>query len=92
MQVAEAAEKLSAFLIETVRMMVELPDLVRVTGKLDGAKLTLVLDVAPRDRGYVIGKEGRAARSLATIVKASGTRMGVQVDLDVVGRDRVEQW
>ena len=45
--------------------------------------LVLRLHVAPDDVGKVIGRQGRIARSLRTIVRASGARDGRRVVLEI---------
>ena len=50
----------------------------------DGAVL-LELHVAPDDVGKVIGKGGRIARSLRTLVRASGAKAGERRLLEIVG-------
>jgi predicted RNA-binding protein YlqC (UPF0109 family) len=65
---------------------------VRVTGavrveELDGddGSLTLRLHVAEGDVGKVIGRQGRIARALRTIVRAGGPNAGRRLQLEIVG-------
>ena len=44
----------------------------------------LELKVAPGDLGKVIGKQGRTARSLRTIVAAAGVKSGKRIVLEIV--------
>jgi predicted RNA-binding protein YlqC (UPF0109 family) len=63
--------------------LVDAPDAVRVeTEELDDATV-LRLHVAPDDVGKVIGRQGRIARALRTLVRASGTREGRRVLLEI---------
>jgi len=65
------------------RELVDDPDAVRVdTEERDGA-LVLVLHVAPDDMGKVIGKAGRTARAIRTVVRAAATRQGTSVHVDI---------
>jgi len=65
------------------RELVDEPDAVRVeTEERDGA-LVLVLHVAPDDVGKVIGRGGRIARSLRTLVRASAVREGRRVLVEI---------
>ena len=67
------------------REQVDDPDAVRVeTEERDGA-LVFVLHVAPDDVGKVIGRQGRIARALRTIVRASGARSNERAMLEIVG-------
>jgi predicted RNA-binding protein YlqC (UPF0109 family) len=65
------------------RELVDEPDAVRVdTEERDGA-LVLVLRVAPDDVGKVIGRGGRIARALRTVVRASAVREGRRVLVEI---------
>ena len=60
------------------------PDEVRVVrSERDGAVL-LELHVAQEDLGKVIGRHGRIARALRTLVRASGARTGERTLLEIV--------
>jgi uncharacterized protein len=66
------------------RQLVDEPDAVRVE-RVDGDdEVVLRLHVADDDRGKVIGRQGRIARALRTIVRASAVREGRRVRLDIV--------
>jgi predicted RNA-binding protein YlqC (UPF0109 family) len=65
------------------RELVDEPDAVRVeTEERDGA-LVLLLHVAPDDIGKVIGRGGRIARALRTVVRASAVREGRRVLVEI---------
>jgi predicted RNA-binding protein YlqC (UPF0109 family) len=65
--------------------LVDNPDEVRVERiEKDGA-VVLELRVAPDDVGKVIGRQGRIARALRTIVRASGARSNERAMLEIVG-------
>ena len=65
--------------------LVDKPDEVRVERvERDGA-LVLELHVAADDVGKVIGRQGRTARALRTIVRASGARSNERALLEIVG-------
>ena len=65
--------------------LVDKPDAVRVERvERDGA-VVLELHVAPDDVGKVIGRQGRTARALRTIVRASGARSNERALLEIVG-------
>jgi predicted RNA-binding protein YlqC (UPF0109 family) len=69
------------------RELVDDPEAVRVeTEERDGA-LVLVLHVAPDDIGKVIGRQGRIARALRTIVRASSVREGRRVLVEIADPD-----
>ncbi|MGI8663883.1 MAG: KH domain-containing protein [Acidimicrobiales bacterium] len=66
-----------------VRALVEEPDGVAVD-VLDGRRTTIEVHVAPGDMGRVIGKRGRVAQSIRTVVRAAAARDGAEVDVEFV--------
>jgi len=71
---------------ELARRLVDEPDAVRVEeyAEADGT-LVLELHVAEGDVGKVIGRQGRLARALRTIVRAGGVEAGRRIQLEIVG-------
>lgn len=66
------------------RQLVDEPDAVRVeTVERDGG-IVLQLHVAPDDVGKVIGRQGRIARALRTVVRAGSARSRERVLLEIV--------
>lgn len=64
------------------RALVDEPDAVEVTETEKEGQIVLELRVAPGDMGKVIGRGGRVARDIRTIVKAiapAGVRVGVDI-------------
>ena len=55
------------------KSLVDNPDQVLVTEKLEGDSIILELKVADSDMGKVIGKRGRIAKALRTVLKAAAT-------------------
>jgi len=71
-------------LIVIARNLVDKPDDVVVTENLrDGAKV-LKLTVAPDDMGKVIGKQGRIARAIRTVVKAAAVHADEKIVVEIV--------
>lgn len=66
------------------RQLVDEPDAVRVETEEREDATVLLLHVAPGDVGKVIGREGRIARALRTIVRASAARSRTRVVLEIV--------
>ena len=66
------------------RQLVDDPDAVRVEQIERDDATVLELYVAPEDRGKVIGRQGRLARALRTIVRASAAGSRRRVILDIV--------
>ena len=73
-------------LITLAKGLVENKDAVKVSVDEPNEEGIIVyhLNVAPEDMGRVIGKQGRIAKAIRTVVKAGATRTGekVQVDID----------
>ena len=67
------------------RQLVDEPDAVRVEEIDDGDDLVLRLHVAEGDVGKVIGRQGRIARALRTVVRAGGPNAGRRLQLEIVG-------
>jgi uncharacterized protein len=72
-------------LITTIaRALVDDPDSVEVT-EIEGDHNSLIeLKVAKNDIGKVIGKDGRTAQSMRTILTAASTKLGRRAHLDIV--------
>ncbi len=72
-------------LIEYIaKALVDKPESVSVN-VVEGEKTTVVeLRVAQEDLGKVIGKEGRTARSMRTILNAAGTKLGKRCVLEIL--------
>lgn len=64
--------------------LVEAPDEVTVTPRTDGGTLVLELRVAPQDMGRVIGKGGRRAQAIRSIIKAKASRCNLRAAVDIV--------
>lgn len=67
------------------RRLVDDPGAVRVDEADEDGSLILRLHVAQEDLGKVIGRGGRIARALRTVVRAGGVREGRRVVLEIVG-------
>lgn len=66
------------------RALVDDPDAVEVTAVEGERSLILQLRVAPDDMGKVIGKKGRIARAMRSVVRAAGSRQGVSTLVEIV--------
>ncbi len=71
-------------LIYIAKNLVENPDAVNVTEVQKEDGLVLELRVAPEDMGKVIGKHGRIAKEIRTIIKAAALKDNVKVSVDIV--------
>ena len=64
--------------------LVDHPDQVSVTEVEHDGELTLELRVAPDDMGKVIGRQGRIAKEIRTVIRSYAQRTGVRVSVDIV--------
>jgi len=72
-------------LVELVaKALVDQPDQVHVETVEDPAATTLKLRVAPGDLGRVIGKQGRTARAMRTLLHATAAKAKRRVVLEIV--------
>lgn len=70
---------------ELVALLVDRPEAVEVTALPEGrGVVVLELRVAPEDLGKVIGRQGRTAHALRTLLDARGTRRGVDYELEIL--------
>lgn len=71
-------------LLEVIaKSLVDNPDEVMVTEKETEKGLVLELKVAPSDMGKVIGKQGRIAKAIRSVVKAAASRENKQVSVEI---------
>ena len=71
-------------LLYMAQTLVDHPEAVTVT-ELEGEETTLELRVAPEDMGKVIGRQGRIAKEIRTIVKSVAQRRGQRVNVEIIG-------
>ena len=72
-------------LVEVIaKSLVDNPDEVVVTEKESRRAIVLELQVAPSDMGKVIGKQGRIAQAIRTVVKAAASGEDKKVILDIL--------
>ena len=71
-------------LVEVIaRTLVDYPDEVVVTETDNGRELVLELKVASSDMGKVIGKQGRIAKAIRSVVKAAASEENKRVVLEI---------
>jgi predicted RNA-binding protein YlqC (UPF0109 family) len=66
------------------RSLVEHPDAVEVTETMSDDTTVIQLKVAEDDMGMVIGKQGRIAKAIRTVVKAAATKANKKVVVEIV--------
>ncbi len=70
-------------LIDIARAIVDNPDMVKVEETVDGDNITLVLSVAEEDTGMVIGRHGKIAKAIRSIIKAAAISCGKHVTVEI---------
>jgi predicted RNA-binding protein YlqC (UPF0109 family) len=75
------------FLDYVARSLVDNPDAVTVEVEERGDEVELTLSVDEADMGRVIGRDGRIANAIRSLLRVMGTREGVHVELEIVPND-----
>jgi len=72
-------------LVEVIaKALVDNPDEVVVTETENGKNITIELHVAASDMGKVIGKQGRIAKAIRSVVKAASSKDNKKVEVEIV--------
>ncbi len=66
------------------RSIVTIPDEVTVNEETNSDSTVLKLQVAPEDRGRVIGKQGKVAQAMRTLLRIAAIREGTRVQLEIM--------
>ena len=77
-------KKMLELVTELARALVDHPESVSIEAIPENDGTVLRLRVAPTDVGKIIGKQGRTARSLRTIISAASMKMKHRFTLDIV--------
>jgi uncharacterized protein len=77
----------TAVLRHIVTSIVDDPDAVQVDAVRSRGRVRLDVRVGPGDLGRVIGRRGRTAQSIRTVVRAAGTRDDTDIDVEFVDDD-----
>lgn len=83
----DPVSEIRTLVVEIAQALVDDPAAVKVEVVLDQDTAVLRLEVAPADVGKVIGKQGRTARSLRTILGAASMKHRRRFALDIVEAD-----
>jgi predicted RNA-binding protein YlqC (UPF0109 family) len=70
--------------LHVARGLVHEPGRVRVHEHVENGRTVLELSVAPGDRGRVIGRQGRTATAMRTVLEAVAERRGGSVALEIL--------
>lgn len=80
---------LKDLLADLVKPIVTEPDSVVIIEKNSGKEVLLQLNVAPADMGKVIGRHGKIAKAIRTVMKAAATVSGQRVRVDILDADEL---
>jgi predicted RNA-binding protein YlqC (UPF0109 family) len=75
------------FLDYVARSLVDNPDAVHIEVEERGDEIELVLSVDEGDMGRVIGRDGRIANAIRSLLRVMGSRDGRRVELEIVPND-----
>jgi uncharacterized protein len=80
----EGEKRVKDLVTEIAKALVDIPDEVTVR-EVEGEQVTVLeLRVAPSDLGKVIGKQGRTARSIRTLLGAAGMKLNRRFTLEIL--------
>ena len=71
-------------LVYIAQHLVDHPDQVSVEAVMSGDTMNLQLRVAQEDMGKVIGRQGRIAKEIRTVIRSYAQRTGEKVSVDIV--------
>jgi len=74
---------LKQILTDIAKSIVDEPDEVTVLVNENGNNVVLTLSVAPNDMGKVIGRNGRIAKAIRTVMKAAANSIGKKVTVEI---------
>ncbi|MBO5970412.1 MAG: KH domain-containing protein [Clostridia bacterium] len=74
---------LEKLLVDIVSAIVDTPDEVKVVRNENGNNIEFTLSVAPDEMGMVIGRGGKIAKAIRTVVKAASASTGKKVTVDI---------
>ena len=66
------------------KSIVNAPDDVNVTEDTDEQGIVLKLQVADEDKGRIIGKQGRIAQAIRTLIRVKAAKAGTRATLDII--------
>jgi len=87
-------EKDQQFVEDVVKAIVDSPDKVTTERTIDEMGVLIKLTVDPADMGKVIGKDGKTAKSIRTLLRVLGAKNNARVNLKIVepeGSERYEK-
>lgn len=81
----EEVSRAEEVLVYLITQIVEDKDAVEIEIEETDTKISMMAKVAQNDMGRVIGKRGRVAHAIRTLVRAAAVRDGIEVEVDFDG-------
>ena len=78
------ADKDKEFIEYVVKSIVDSPDKVKVDRRVDEMGVLIELTVDPTDMGKIIGKEGRTAKAVRTLLRVLGAQTNARINLKII--------
>ena len=72
------------FLEFVVKALVDVPDAVKTDRKVDEMGVLITLKVDPTDMGKIIGREGKTAKALRTLLRVLGAKENARINFKIV--------
>jgi len=66
------------------KSIVDAPDKVVVTETIEEGTVIIKLEVAAEDKGRVIGKQGKVAQAMRTLIRVMAVRKGTRAQLEII--------
>ena len=70
-------------LTDIARAIVDTPEEVKVEETVEGNDVNLLLTVAPDDTGMVIGRHGKIAKAIRSVMKVAGNKEGKRITVEI---------
>ena len=67
-----------------VKSLADHPEAVKVTEVSEDTRVVLKLEVAPEDKGKVIGRQGRVAQAMRTLLRVAAVKKGIRATLEIL--------
>ena len=79
-----AMEKDQKFVEDVVKAIVENPEDVKTERRVDEMGVLIELHVNPEDMGKIIGKEGKTAKAVRTLLRVLGAKSNARINLKII--------
>lgn len=66
------------------KALVTYPDQVKVTEDMADGRVVLKLEVAPDDKGKIIGRQGRVAQAIRSLLRVAAVKQGTRAMLEII--------